>query len=134
MPQSVFPEADKILAVGDLHGNYAGFRRILLEAGIIDKRGHWRARDTHLVQLGDILGRGGEPGKIFKLLKRLEAEAPEFGSCVHVLLGNHEAMSMSGLTIYNTMEEFQDLAGEDMLEDGSEGPRGSRPRPHRSAA
>lgn len=127
MPQSVFPEADKILAVGDLHGNYAGFRRILLEAGIIDKRGHWRARDTHLVQLGDILGRGGQPGKIFKLLKRLEAEAPEFGSRVHVLLGNHEAMSMSGLIIYNTLEEFQDLAGEDLLEEGSEGPWESRP-------
>ena len=27
------------------------------------------------MQLGDILGRGGEPGKIFKLLKRLETEA-----------------------------------------------------------
>jgi hypothetical protein len=117
MSQSVYSDAGRVLAIGDLHGNYAGFKRILTEAGVIDKRGHWRARDTHLVQLGDILGRGGEPGKIFKLLRRLEVEAPERGSRVHVLLGNHEAMSMSGLIIYNTLEEFQDLADEEFLDD-----------------
>jgi hypothetical protein len=115
MSQSVFSDVGRILAIGDLHGNYPGFKRILHEAGILDIHGHWRARDTHLVQLGDILGRGGEPGKIFRLLKRLEGEAPEFGSRVHVLLGNHEAMCMSGLILYNTMEEFQDLVGEDLL-------------------
>jgi hypothetical protein len=64
-------------------------------------------------------------------LKRLEAEAPEFGSRVHVLLGNHEAMSMSGLVIYNTLEEFQDLAAEDLLDDGADSARiraaGKRP-------
>jgi hypothetical protein len=115
MPQSVFSGVGRIVAIGDLHGNHAGFKRILREAGILDARGHWCAQDTHLVQLGDILGRGGEPGKIFKLLKRLEEEAPAFGSRVHVLLGNHEAMSMSGLILYNTMEEFRDLTEQDLL-------------------
>jgi hypothetical protein len=119
MSQSVFSEAGRVVAVGDLHGNYAGLRRILAETGIIDRRGHWQARDTHLVQLGDILGRGGEPGKIFKLLRRLETEAPGFGSRVHVLLGNHEAMSISGMLMYNTLEEFRDLAEEEFLEDGA---------------
>lgn len=116
MPQSVFSEVGRILAIGDLHGNYPGFMRILYGTGILDAHGHWCARNTHLVQLGDILGRGGEPGKIFKLLKRMEAEAPEFDSRVHVLLGNHEAMTMSGLLLYNTLEEFQDLADEELLE------------------
>jgi hypothetical protein len=123
MSKSVFSDVGRILAIGDLHGNYTGFKRILQETGLIDKRGHWKAKNTHLVQLGDILGRGGEPGKIFRLLKRLETEAPQLGSRVHVLLGNHEAMSMSGLILYNTLEEFRDLAGEDLLEDGAEGPR-----------
>lgn len=117
MSRCVFSDVGRVLAIGDLHGNFPGFKRILREAGILDKAGRWKARDTHLVQLGDILGRGGEPGKIFNLLKRLEIEALDFGSRVHVLLGNHEAMSMSGLLIYNTLEEFQDLAGQDLLED-----------------
>jgi calcineurin-like phosphoesterase family protein len=125
MTQSVFSDVVRILAIGDLHGNYPGFKRILRQAGILDAHGHWCARDTHLVQLGDILGRGGEPGKIFRLLKRLETEAPDFGSRVHVLLGNHEAMCMSGLILYNTMEEFQDLAGEDLLENGDKPDCGS---------
>ncbi|HKP95836.1 MAG TPA: metallophosphoesterase [Fibrobacteria bacterium] len=132
MSQSIFSEVGRVLAIGDLHGNYSGFKRILQETGLIDKRGHWKARNTHLVQLGDILGRGGEPGKIFNLLKRLETESRECDSRVHVLLGNHEAMSMSGLIIYNTMEEFQDLAGEDLLEEGFQGAR-KRPLPERPA-
>lgn len=116
MSQSVFNGVGRIVAIGDLHGNEPGFRSILQETGLTDRHGDWIARDTHLVQLGDILGRGGEPGKIFKLLKRLEVEAPAFGSKVHVLLGNHEAMSMSGLILYNTLEEFQDLAAQELLE------------------
>jgi hypothetical protein len=116
MPKSSFSDVARVVAIGDLHGNYGGFRKILLHAGLIDKRGHWIARNTHLVQLGDILGRGGEPGKIFKLLRQLEEEASELDSRVHVLLGNHEAMSMSGLLMYNTMEEFQDLTEQDFVE------------------
>jgi hypothetical protein len=132
MSRCVFSDVGRVLAIGDLHGNFAGFKRILREAGILDKSGHWKAKDTHLVQLGDILGRGGEPGKIFNLLKRMEAEAPRCGSRVHVLLGNHEAMSMSGMLVYNTLEEFQDLAGQDLL-DGPEEPKDADVADKRSA-
>lgn len=93
-----------------------GFLKILLHAGIIDNRGHWQAKNTCLIQLGDILGRGGEPGKIFRLLQHLAGEAPGNDSSVQVLLGNHEAMSMSGLLMYNTVEEFRDLAEEGFLD------------------
>lgn len=120
-------KSGRIVAIGDLHGNYAGLHRILQKTGILDRRDRWVAHDTRLVQLGDILGRGGEPGKIFRLLKRLEQEAPRYGSSVHVLLGNHEAMSMSGMLMYNTLEEFRDLAEEDLLETA----RGGAPREDR---
>ena len=124
MGGSVHTGVARIVAVGDVHGNYAGLRRILAKTGIIDRKDRWAARDTHLVQLGDILGRGGEPGKIFRLLKRLEQEAPAFGSRVHVLLGNHEAMSMSGMLMYNTLEEFRDLADERLLDPVPDGAAG----------
>jgi hypothetical protein len=121
MSRSIHEGAGRIVAVGDLHGNFPGLRRILQRAGLIDRRDRWCAHDTHLVQLGDILGRGGEPGKIFRLLGRLEREAPAFGSRVHLLLGNHEAMSMSGMIMYNTLEEFRDLADQDLLAPSGEG-------------
>lgn len=118
---STYSDIGQILAVGDLHGNYDGLRRILQRCGVIDRKDRWCAKDTHLVQLGDVLGRGGEPGKIFRLLKRLEQEALDAGSRVHLLLGNHEAMSISGMLMYNTVEEFRDLAGEDWLEPAADG-------------
>lgn len=108
--QGVFPGAGRVVAVGDLHGNFPGLVRILSETGLIDRKRRWKARDTHLVLMGDILGRGGEPGKIFALVRRLEAEAPARGSRVHLLLGNHEAMALRGILRYNTLEEFRDLA------------------------
>lgn len=111
-PQSVCAEAGRIVAVGDLHGNYPGLRRILAETGLVDREARWRARGAHLVLMGDVLGRGGEPGKIFALVRRLEREAPLFGSRVHLLLGNHEALALRGVLRYNTLEEFRDIAAE----------------------
>jgi hypothetical protein len=111
--ESVYSGVGRVVAVGDLHGNHEGFSRILAETGLIDRKGRWAARDTHLVLMGDVLGRGGEPGKIFAMARRLEAEAPAMGSRVHLLLGNHEAMSILGVLRYNTLEEFRDLASED---------------------
>jgi len=112
----------RILAIGDLHGNHAGLRRILLDTGLIDGKDRWVARDTHLVLMGDVLGRGGEPGKIFDLVRRLETEAPVLGSRVHLLLGNHEALALLGILRYNTLEEFRDVAAADWAPDqtGSE--------------
>ena len=106
----VYPSVGRVVAVGDLHGNHAGLRRILRETCLLDRKDRWVARDTHLVLLGDVLGRGGEPGKIFALVRRLEAEAPARGSRVHLLLGNHEAMNLGGILRYNTLEEFRDLS------------------------
>lgn len=111
--QSAYADPGRILAIGDLHGNHAGLRRILLETGLIDGKGRWTARDTHLVLMGDVLGRGGEPGKIFELVRRLETEAPALGSRVHLLLGNHEALALLGILRYNTLEEFRDVAAAD---------------------
>ncbi len=113
--RSSFNDNSRIVAIGDLHGNYSGFRQILLHCGIIDEQDKWIAERTHLVQLGDILGRGGQPGRIFSLLKKLETEAIVHNSRVHVLIGNHEAMSMGGLFTYITEEEMEDFADESHL-------------------
>lgn len=106
----VLREVQDIIAIGDLHGNYAGLWAILTELEIIDAQGHWCGGNTHVVQMGDVLGRGGEPGKIFALFMRLELEAEAAGGGFHMLLGNHEVMSIRGTLVYNTPAEFQDIA------------------------
>ena len=105
----------RIFAVGDLHGNYEGFRTILRACELIDGD-HWIGGDSQLVQLGDVFGRGGEPGRILSLIKNLESEAPAQGGNVHMLLGNHEILALRGTVFYNTREEFADFSRPESLE------------------
>ncbi len=119
MRPCVYDNVERVVAVGDLHGNYSGFCAILRHCGLIDASDRWIARGTHLVQMGDVVGRGGQPRKILSLLRRLENEAREYGSEVHMLLGNHETMSLRGFHAYRTAEEIRDFseaAGEAVAE------------------
>ena len=53
-------------------------------------------RATTLVQMGDVVDRGPDSLKIIRDLMRLQREAPKRGGQVIVLVGNHEAMMMTG--------------------------------------
>ena len=87
---------ERIVVVGDLHGEYENFVKILKGTGVVDKDLHWTAGNAHLVQTGDIMDRGDDARKIFDLLIRLEKEAEAAGGMVHVLLGNHEEINLTG--------------------------------------
>ena len=98
LPGSVFaqPAPDRIVAVGDLHGDHDAWLAIARAARIIDDRGRWTGGRTVLVQVGDIVDRGPDSLKIIRHLMRLQREAPRRGGRVVVLVGNHEAMMMTG--------------------------------------
>lgn len=106
----VWTGVNKIVAVGDLHGNFDGFVKILKSINIIDDKMHWTGEDSHLVQMGDILDRGNDAKKIFDLLMKLEKEAEEAGGYIHVLIGNHEEINILGLAFgfagYVTVDQF----------------------------
>jgi hypothetical protein len=103
---------DRVVAVADLHGDYDRFVFILSspQVGILDEDLHWVAGKTHLVQLGDVMDRGPDAKKIFDLLIRLEKESAAVGGMVHVLIGNHEEMNITGIVLdypgYVTVEQF----------------------------
>jgi hypothetical protein len=88
---------NKIIAVGDLHGDYGNFVKILIGTKVVDEGLHWIAGRTHLVQTGDIMDRGPDAKGILDLLMRLEQEAEKAGGMVHVLIGNHEELNITGL-------------------------------------
>jgi hypothetical protein len=106
----VFTDVDRIVAVGDLHGDYQNFIKILIGTHLVDQDLHWIAGRTHLVQLGDVLDRGPSARRIFNLLIRLEKEAAEAGGMVHALIGNHEEMALAGISFsypgFVTVDEF----------------------------
>lgn len=95
--QCVWKDIEKIIAVGDIHGDYDNFVKILKEAGLIDDTLKWTGGKTHFVQTGDIMDRGDCSKDVFDLIKRLEIEAEEAGGRVHMLLGNHEEMNITGI-------------------------------------
>lgn len=104
------PAPARIVAVGDLHGDFNAWIDVARSAGLIDSNDHWKGGATTLVQLGDIVDRGPDSLKIIHNLQQLAREAPRTGGKVIVVLGNHEAMNLLGDLRYVTPEEFTSYA------------------------
>ena len=93
----------KIIAVGDLHGDFRVFVNVLLMCRLINRELTWIGADTHLIQLGDTLD-GKRPDtkidsaflqesgeiEIMRLILDLDCQAKKYNGRVISLLGNHE--------------------------------------------
>eukprot|EP00887_Chlorella_sp_A99_P005371 scaffold1.g5371.t1 len=80
------PAAERVVALGDLHGDLEKTRRALRLAQLIDERERWVGGGAVLVQVGDVLDRGPQEIEILYLLERLQARAPAArtpGGCCH---------------------------------------------------
>lgn len=104
-----YPAAERIVAVGDVHGDMRAFHKSLLAAGVINRDGKWAGGKTVLVQVGDQLDRGDEEREIYETLFRLQDEAPGSGGAVHILLGNHELINVQMDFRYVTEGGFADF-------------------------
>ncbi len=91
-----FSEVDSVFAISDVHGQYVSFINLLIINGIIDKNLNWNFGKGHLVFLGDAFDRGDMVTELLWILFNLEKQAVKAGGMVHVLLGNHENMVLSG--------------------------------------
>ncbi len=87
---------ERIVAVGDLHGDYSAWLTIARASRLVDTDNKWAAGKTIFVQTGDVTDRGPDSLKIIRHLQKLEREARAAGGKVIVLLGNHEAMQVTG--------------------------------------
>jgi hypothetical protein len=92
--ECVWTGVQRIVAIGDLHGDYEHFVRLLRGSELIDNEDHWAGGKSHLVQMGDVMDRGDEAKRILDLIRRLEKESEAAGGMVHMILGNHEEMNL----------------------------------------
>jgi hypothetical protein len=104
-----YPAADRIVAIGDLHGDLAATRAALRLAGVVDDQDRWVGGATVMVQTGDQLDRGDDELDILDLLDRLTVQARAAGGAVHVLNGNHELMNVKQDLRYVTLGGFLDF-------------------------
>lgn len=121
---SILPASEKIIAIGDLHGDFNALLIALTRSGIIDSQGSWIANSTIVVQVGDILDRGGrgssvtsdddvEELQILNFLYKLNKQALKCNppGRVITLLGNHELMNMIGDFRFVTTEHMSGFGG-----------------------
>ncbi|KKL80576.1 hypothetical protein LCGC14_2003370, partial [marine sediment metagenome] len=95
VPPSVYIDVSRILAVGDIHGQYSRMTGILMEAGVINEDLQWQWGDGHLVFTGDIFDRGNQVTECLWFIYNLEKQADIHNGKVHLLLGNHEFMVLN---------------------------------------
>jgi hypothetical protein len=114
--QHTWKGVERIVAVGDLHGDADAFVEVLRAAKVIDKKNDWIAGKTHLVQVGDVLDRAPDSRRAMDLLMKLEEQAAKAGGCVHALIGNHEAMVLFGDWRYVHPGEIKAFGGEKEFE------------------
>lgn len=101
---------DRVVAIGDLHGDYGRYIEVMKSAGLINDKGKWSGGETHLVQTGDITDRGADSRKIIDHLVKLSKQAKKKGGYVHLLIGNHETMNVIGDLRYVSPGEYAAFA------------------------
>lgn len=103
------PAAERIIAIGDLHGDLDASRKVFQLAGITDDSDHWIAGTLVVVQTGDQLDRGDQEQALLEFLDRLQDEAAQAGGALHLLNGNHELMNTRLDLRYVTEGGFADF-------------------------
>ncbi len=101
---------ERVIAIGDVHGDFDDFCRMLKELGLADSQNHWTGGKAILVQTGDVIDRGNKGREAMDLLIRLEKEAAAAGGQVVPLLGNHEVMNILGDLRYVSAETYAEFA------------------------
>lgn len=89
---AALPSVPRIVALSDIHGQYALLVRLLRAHHVIDAQDRWALGADTLVVAGDVFDRGPQVTEAFWLLYGLQQQAAAAGGAVHFVLGNHETM------------------------------------------
>jgi hypothetical protein len=89
----------KFVAIGDIHGSWETFQKILIGANITNGVScEWlpQSRGVTLIQMGDVVDRGAGATESWQCLDKLQDTAPENCKVIR-LIGNHELMWLQGV-------------------------------------
>lgn len=124
---TIFPKVKRIIAIGDIHGDFILALNLLKLGHLIDDKNEWIGNDTYVVQIGDQIDRCRPSGKhscimpdstfedegndirILEFLTNLDKQAIKEGGRVISLIGNHELL--------NILSQFQYVSHKSMDED-----------------
>lgn len=93
---SIWTMPEKLMVISDVEGEYKRLRKFLIANKVMDSEGSWIFGKGHLVCVGDFVDRGKKVTEVLWTIYRLQKEAIKAGGHVHFLIGNHEAMLLTG--------------------------------------
>lgn len=132
----ILPKKERIIVIGDIHGDYNFAIDCLIVAHLIKKKNQqqnwdndnveWIGGNTVVVQIGDIVDRcrpfevrcednmatiqdEASDVKLMKLFNILKGLSRESGGDVFVLIGNHELMNVMGKFNYTSNANIQEF-------------------------
>ena len=124
----ILPKADRVVVIGDIHGDWDLTLKSLRLAKVIDEKNEnkWIGGNTIVVQVGDQIDRcrytgiacdkkeatqddEGNDWKILQYFTNLHKQAEEHGGAVYSLLGNHELMNVNGDMRYVSYEGYKEF-------------------------
>lgn len=128
----ILPQQERIIVIGDLHGDWDITIRSLKLGKLIDDRLNWIGRNTIVVQIGDQIDRCRDSFKgceipestindensdlkILLFLTKLDLQAQKVGGRVFSLIGNHEIMNVIGDLRYVSYQGLKAYQNNDNL-------------------
>jgi hypothetical protein len=124
---TVLPAVERIIVLGDIHGDLKLMYKLLYLAKVINKQRKWIGGKTHVVQVGDQIDRcrpnppyncsqreatyndEASDRKILQYMTRLHRKAKKEGGAVISLLGNHEILNSLGQMRYVSYEGLREF-------------------------
>jgi len=129
--QYEYPESERLIIIGDIHGDLKRFKKILIDAQIINNNLEWIAQppNTIVVQLGDQIDSANrtnnennwevlEDTDMLYFTNTLDNIAMSKGGKVISLIGNHELMNTQGNFSYVSVKSNNDSRINDYLPNG----------------
>jgi len=104
---------ERLVAVGDVHGDFDDLRLILKRTSLLDDQNRWIGGSATFVQTGDLIDRGPKGRAAMDLIIGIEKDAAKAGGQVLPLLGNHEVMNIFGDLRYVPPQSYADFVDND---------------------
>lgn len=143
---TILPPVKRLIAIGDIHGDFDLAVKSFKLANLIDNDYNWIANplDTVVVQVGDQIDSCRPiPGvydchdkkyiddrqddmKVVNFFNDMHKKAQEKGGAVYSLLGNHELMNAEGIFGYVSYDNFYEFKYKADNEKMYEGPKGRK--------
>ncbi|ORX80364.1 Metallo-dependent phosphatase [Anaeromyces robustus] len=102
---------ERVVVVGDIHGDYDHLVKILRHAKLIDEENNWIGKKSILMQIGDLMDRGDDTFQVYELMIKIKEQAKKKGGVVYMLLGNHEIFALQGDHHFTSANDNDDFGG-----------------------